>query len=323
MEIFKIKDPKAKLDLATVTKILPTQLSICIYLHDDRFSTSVTKLLSRDRYFLSLTNSPREFFQLVVENSNIDCLILQEYSELTALIKQLYDKSILLPALIIKQSESDNSLENQYLPNSDLPKNYVQQNNENFVYHQAEIPLLNNQLSQIDFYIEQAVQQFLKLPLSATSTDKSEKSNQNDDENTKNILHQHQRRLSEKLRERLGYLGVYYKRNPRNFIRNMPPGERQKFVDQLKSQYRYIILKYFSEDSSLNNKIDEFVNLCFFSDIPVTQIVEIHMDLMDEFSKQLKLEGRSEEILLDYRLTLIDTISHLCEMYRRSVPRES
>ena len=44
---------------------------------------------------------------------------------------------------------------------------------------------------------------------------------------------------------------------------------------------------------------------------------------MDEFAIQLRLEGRSEEMLLDYRLTLIDTIAHLCEMYRRSIPRES
>jgi circadian clock protein KaiA len=27
-------------------------------------------------------------------------------------------------------------------------------------------------------------------------------------------------------------------------------------------------------------------------------------------------------VLLDYRLTLIDSLAHLCEMYRRSVPRE-
>jgi circadian clock protein KaiA len=33
------------------------------------------------------------------------------------------------------------------------------------------------------------------------------------------------------------------------------------------------------------------------------------------------LEGRSEDILLDYRLTLIDVIAHLCELYRRSVPQ--
>jgi circadian clock protein KaiA len=54
----------------------------------------------------------------------------------------------------------------------------------------------------------------------------------------------------------------------------------------------------------------------------VSEIVKIHMELMEEFSDQLKLEGRSEEILLDYRLTLIDIIAHLCEMYRRSIPRE-
>jgi circadian clock protein KaiA len=54
----------------------------------------------------------------------------------------------------------------------------------------------------------------------------------------------------------------------------------------------------------------------------VSQILEIHMELMDEFSQQLKLEGRSEEILLDYRLALIDILAHLGEMYRRSIPRE-
>lgn len=65
------------------------------------------------------------------------------------------------------------------------------------------------------------------------------------------------------------------------------------------------------------------MNLAFFADVPVAQVVEIHMELIDEFAKQLKLEGRSDEILIDYRLTLIDVIAHLCEMYRRSIPREA
>lgn len=43
---------------------------------------------------------------------------------------------------------------------------------------------------------------------------------------------------------------------------------------------------------------------------------------MDQFSQSLKLEGRSDEILLDYRLALIDILAHLGEMYRRSIPRE-
>ena len=51
------------------------------------------------------------------------------------------------------------------------------------------------------------------------------------------------------------------------------------------------------------------------------QIIEIHMELIDDFSKQLKLEGRSDEALLDYRLTLIDILAHLCEAYRCSMSK--
>lgn len=314
MEISQITDSTVNPSLATGPETLSTQLSICIYLDYEELATSVTKLLSSDRYLLALTKSPREFFQVVEENSNIDCLILQEYSESTALIYQLQEKSILLPAVIIKKAEREDT---------DVTNSQEQQHFQRVIYHQAEVLLTINQVSQIDAYIEQAIQQFLKLSASSSSTDRSKKSTQTGDENTKNMLHKQQRRLAEKLRERLGYLGVYYKRNPRNFIRNMPPGERRKFLEQLKSEYRQIVLNYFSGEHTLNNQIDEFVNLCFFADIPVTQIVEIHMDLMDEFSKQLQLEGRRDEILLDYRLTLIDTIAHLCEMYRRSIPRES
>ncbi|WP_293079773.1 circadian clock protein KaiA [Okeania sp. SIO3B5] len=323
MEISQITDSNPNQDLATVPKPLSTQISVCVYLHNDRFANSVMKLLSSDRYLVALTNSSREFFQLVEENSNIDCLIFQEYSELTSLIEKLENKSILLPAVIIKQFKSELDQENHNLANTHFTKSQEQHNDSNFIYHNAEVSLFIEQLSQIDFYIGQSIQKFLKLSPSNSSTDKSQKPSKIADENTKNLLHQQQRRLSEKLRERLGYLGVYYKRNPMNFIRNMPPEERHKFLEHLNLEYRHIVLKYFSKDNSVNNQIDEFVNLCFFSDIPVTQIVEIHMDLMDEFSKQLQLEGRSEEILLDYRLTLIDTIAHLCEMYRRSIPRES
>ncbi len=115
---------------------------------------------------------------------------------------------------------------------------------------------------------------------------------------------------------------MYYKRDAKNFLRHLPQSEQHKLLDSLKQEYREIVLVYFSQDESVNQKIDDFVNTAFFADIAVAQIVEIHMELMDAFAKQLRLEGRSDEILLDYRLTLIDTIAHLCEMYRRSIPRE-
>ncbi len=132
-----------------------------------------------------------------------------------------------------------------------------------------------------------------------------------------------QLRLAEKLKERLGYLGVYYKRNPQTFLRNMTPSEKADMLRQLKQDYREIILAYFSDERGLNDKIDQLINLMFLIDLPIAQVVEIHMEIMDEFSKHLKLEGRSDEILLDYRLTLIDMLAHLCEMYRRSIPRDA
>jgi circadian clock protein KaiA len=48
--------------------------------------------------------------------------------------------------------------------------------------------------------------------------------------------------------------------------------------------------------------------------------VEIHVDLIDEFWKQLRLEGHKNDFLQDYRLALLDVMAHLCEMYRRSIP---
>ncbi|MBW4619783.1 MAG: circadian clock protein KaiA [Cyanosarcina radialis HA8281-LM2] len=129
--------------------------------------------------------------------------------------------------------------------------------------------------------------------------------------------------LTEKLKARLGYLGVYYKRDPQDFFRNLSSSEQKSLLEKIKLEYRQIILDYFANNENINQQIDNLVNKLFFTDIAVSQLVEIHMELMDEFAKHLKVEGRSEEILVDYRLTLIDTMAHLCEMYRRSIPRDS
>jgi phospholipid N-methyltransferase len=104
-----------------------------------------------------------------------------------------------------------------------------------------------------------------------------------------------------------------------SFFQQMTKAEQQAFLQELKSDYRQILIDYFTTDKTLKEKIDKFINAVFCANIPVPQIIEIHMELIDEFSKQLKLEGRSDETLLDYRLTLIDILAHLCELYRRSL----
>jgi len=101
----------------------------------------------------------------------------------------------------------------------------------------------------------------------------------------------------------------------------MTRAEEQALLQQIKSDYRKILINYFTTDKTLKEKIDKFINALFCANIPVPQILEIDMELIDEFSKQLKLEGRSDEALLDYRLTLIDILAHLCELYRCSIPK--
>lgn len=95
--------------------------------------------------------------------------------------------------------------------------------------------------------------------------------------------------------------------------------DRQVLLQQLRSDYRQILLSYFTTDKALQEKIDKFVNAVFCANIPVPEIIEIHMELIDEFSHQLRLEGRGDEPLMDYRLTLIDILAHLCETYRGAI----
>ncbi|MBN3899058.1 MAG: KaiA family protein [Nostoc sp. NOS(2021)] len=104
-------------------------------------------------------------------------------------------------------------------------------------------------------------------------------------------------------------------------FQEMTPAERQGLLRQLKSDYCLILINYFTTDKTLKDKIDKFINAIFYANIPVPQIIEIHMEIIEEFSHQLKLEGRSNETLLDYRLTLIDILAHLCEVYRSSISK--
>jgi circadian clock protein KaiA len=308
---------------------LQPQLFVCLLLHSDALIPSLAEILSDDRYVVSWHHSMDRFFAFVEqEKQQLDCLILQENYDLLKVTHRLHRQITLLPAVILTD-EKETIVANGASPHSsaddiETTQTLINQGQDNFnsTYHAAEVQLPITKLSQIALAIEQAIEQFLNLS-PACRTNSSSNIDLVTDLTTQNFLLLQQRRLTEKLKERLGYLGVYYRRNPKNFFRHLPHPQQQELLTQLKLDYRDIVLTYFAQDSDSNQRIDEFVNTAFFADIPVSQIVEIHMDLIDEFSKQLKLEGRSEEILLDYRLTLIDVIAHLCEMYRRSIPKET
>lgn len=293
------------------SKTLHSQLLIGSFTQSPALLQALETELDTQSYHIHVGKSEDAFSHWVSRNRHqIDCLVLELSVELPRLLADLQTKGILLPALLWIATESESETSSVPFPNGLEVVNS---------YHKAVVNLSRAELPQLERHIHQAIAEFLKLPHS------------NDDESieltsledTRHfLLSLQQQRLSEKLKERLGYLGVYYKRNPESFIRNLPAHERVKVLEKLRSDYRSIVLGYFANDDTLNAKIDDFVNTAFFADVPVSQIVELHMELMEKFSKQLKLEGRSEEILLDYRLTLIDVIAHLCEMYRRSIPRD-
>lgn len=271
-----------------------------------------------DRYELTVHTANESFYSFITQQKQqIDCLILQNCSTLPQVTNWLHGQATLLPAIILHPDSEELSV---YKQDSAAEAEHSQRSP--FLYHTAELHTTITQLIQTDDLVEQAIARFIHLSPSCRIQDSSD-TEIIPDADVQSFLIVQQRRLADKLKERLGYLGVYYKRNSQNFFRYMSLDQKQELLEKLKIDYQNIILCYFTNDATLNQQIEDFVNTSFFTDISVPQIVEIHMDLIDDISKQLKLEGRSEEILLDYRLTLIDVIANLCEMYRRSIPRES
>ncbi|MEB3306577.1 MAG: circadian clock protein KaiA [Cyanobacteriota bacterium] len=182
-------------------------------------------------------------------------------------------------------------------------------------YHTSEVHLPPDQLEQLRYSIDAAISGFLRQGLQESS--RSAPSGSAAEEETADRW-----KLANRLRERLGYLGVFYKRDPARFLRNLPESDREQLTRSLERTYRDLLLSYFKNPAAANQALESFVNTAFFCDLTVTKTVEIHINLIDRFAKQLKMEGHKSDFLQDYRLALIDVMAHLCEMYRRSVPAD-
>jgi circadian clock protein KaiA len=297
---------------------LPGLLSIAVLADSTDLLPLLSQYLVAERYVLQYFTSQSEFLaQIELAKHDLDCLVFYSQQRLLPVINHLYDCGLILPVVIVHRLISPN------LPAIEQPPVVDSVPSSSYIYQSSEVILAVTELSEITVAIDKAIAKFLNLtPIVPVTEDTIPTRTETTTTIEPNFLLQQQRRLAQKLNERLGYLAVYYKRNPRYFFRNLDRQEKRELLDLLKSQYRKIVLEYFADHNQLNDQIDEFVSATFFRDMAVSEIVKIHMELMEEFSNQLKLEGRSEDILLDYRLTLIDIIAHLCEMYRRSVPRE-
>ena len=288
---------------------MQSPLSLCLFVPDS-VARKLESIFQGDRYQLAFFHD-RDTFRAFLEDQpeHIDCLLVIDETDSLPVLNRLYEQGRLLPIILLSPHPS--ALDS----NTDKPT---------IVYHNAEIHLPESEWSDLPAVVDKAIAHYLHLGPSCALVNNAEEDNPSEikDDSKQSFLLLQQRRLADKLKERLGYLGVYYKRNPSHFYRNLSPQEKREYLDLLSAEYREIILAYFSQEINVNDMLDQFVNQAFFADLAISQILEIHMELMDEFAQHLKLEGRSEEVLLDYRLTLIDILAHLGEMYRRSIPRE-
>ncbi len=180
-------------------------------------------------------------------------------------------------------------------------------------YHADEIHLPPDQLEQLSYSLDAAISRTLSRGLAVAQADGAKGEAEPMPERW---------RLANRLQARLGLLGVFYKRDPSRFLRNLDQQNAEVLLASLQRTYRDLLLSYFRDPAAANQALESFVNTAFFSDLPITKVVEIHMDLIDSFSTQLRLEGHKSDFLQDYRLALLDVMAHLCEMYRRSIPAD-
>ncbi len=310
---------------------LPPNIALAAFVISDADAASLQQGLAPSQIRLTTLNNIPEFISWVEQHRHeIDGLILQTGDHFAELVEQLYQRAILLPAMILCPPASLDPSERPEPQTSPVTAiapamEGIEGDSVKCYYHQAEVKLTDFKAEENhpwEEYLDKAINDFLQLRAQPTPQQSEGTTAVLGGTDYHQLLIAQQHRLADKLRARLGYLGVYYKREPSNFFRYLSPEEQAEFADSLRDEYRAIIINYFDQSAETNVKIDSLVDKAFFADISVTKIVEIHIALIDELSKQLKLEGRSPEVLLDYRLTLIDVISHLGEMYRRSIPRQ-
>ncbi|MFM7269981.1 MAG: circadian clock protein KaiA [Cyanobium sp.] len=275
------------------------ELTIASLLRDPSLASACAQWLRGGRYQLEVIVPDREpVAALEARREGFDAMLLEQgvLDDATALA--LRERGLLLPAVVVGEVSGRVEL------------------------HEAEVHLPPDQLEQLPYSLDAAVARFLRRGTPSLDTNGAA-GVQHGEEQAAAEGSEERWKLTNRLRGRLGYLGIYYKRDPARFLRLLPEDDRDELLASLTRTYRDLLLSYFRDPASANQALESFVNTAFFSDLPITRVVEIHMNLIDRFGKQLQLEGHKNDFLQDYRLALLDVMAHLCEMYRRSIPPDA
>lgn len=262
-------------------------LQIACLIHEPRLAEVCGQWLDGGRYQLEPIDPALDPVAVLDgRREAFDAVLLEQGALPPASYAGLLERGLLLPAVVIGEVTGRTE------------------------YHDAEVHLPPDQLEQLSYSLDAALSRVLRRGLLAGGPQGGGGETAIAD----------RWKLANRLQGRLGYLGVYYKRDPQRFLRNLSDAEREELLRSLTRTYRDLLVSYFRDPAAANQALESFVNTAFFIDLPITRVVEIHVNLIDGFSKQLKLEGHKIDFLQDYRLALLDVMAHLCEMYRRSIP---
>lgn len=120
-------------------------------------------------------------------------------------------------------------------------------------------------------------------------------------------------------KNRVIYLSSYFDRNPQQFYSSLSVSEQKELLDRLRLDYSQILFDYFSSDEKIARSLDIFVREVFLVNLPVHRVIEIHCSLIDDLRRQLMVEGLQTAHLCSFRLTLIEVIARLGEIYRKAI----
>ena len=192
------------------------QLSIGIFIRSEEIAASAIELLRGERYALTHIKSAVEFLGFLKHNYHLDCLVFEEDRNLQSLLGKLQERSIFLPAVIFSlQPGVEGRSEAPYSDGFEAAASTANKSQEEsctFFYHPAEVQLAIARSSEIASSIDRAIAQFLKLSTPVPVNYQSATVDATVQLTAQSLLSRQQRRLAEKLREGLGYLGIYYKR---------------------------------------------------------------------------------------------------------------
>ena len=97
-------------------------------------------------------------------------------------------------------------------------------------YHPEELHLPGDQLEQLGYNVDAAISRYLR---------QGRADGRQDESGSREVW-----KLSSRLQERLGYLGVFYKRDPSRFLGSLSADERPN-LQSLQRTYRDLLISYF------------------------------------------------------------------------------